>query len=134
MKKLAVILMSLGITFGAAAQAGHVVAGGFHGGGYAVYPRVSVGVGFYPPFYSPFGYYPYWTYPYGAYGPYSKPSKLDNKIQSIRSDYADRIYSARHDTSLTGKERRQTVRSLKQQRDKDIKDLVENYHKQPVTR
>jgi len=139
MKKLMVLVMCLGLVYTASAQRGHtVVVGGYHGGVYAFQPRVAVGVGFYPPFYSPFGYYgfPYWSFAYGGYFPYgssyNSSSKLQRKESDIRSDYADRIYSVRQDNSLTNKQKRQTVRSLKKQRDQEIHDLVANYHKQPV--
>jgi hypothetical protein len=132
MKKLMIVAMCLGLAFGATAQAGHVVAGGFHGRAYYV-PHVSVGFGYFSPFYNPFGYY---GYPYGMYNPYGtaygRPSKLQRKEEDIRSDYADRIYSVKQDSSLTGKQKRQAVRSLKKQRDQDIHDLVANYHKQPL--
>jgi len=141
MKKLMVIVMCLGLTYGALAQSGHKV-GFYHGPVYAYRPAVGVGVGYYATFYNPYGFYgfygfPYWGFPYGGYYPnafaYGHPSKLERKEQEIRSDYADRIYSVRQDNSLTNKQKRQTVRSLKKQRDQDIHDLVANYHTQPVT-
>src|ERR1700676_3221607 len=138
MKKLMVIVMCLGLTYGAVAQRGHNAGGGFHGGGYIVRPRISVGIGYYSAFYSPFGYpgYPYWGFPYGGYYPYgiaySRPSKLERKEEEIRLDYADRIYSVRHDGSLSSRQKRQEIRSLKQERNKEIHDLVANYHRQPV--
>jgi|SRR5450432_214154 hypothetical protein len=130
MKKLMIVVMCLGLAFGAAAQ-GHKV-GVYHGGVYAYRPRVAVG--FYSPFYSPFGYgYPYWGIPYAGYFPYgggySRPTNLQRKEEDIRMDYEDRIYSVRQDTSLTNKQKRQEVRSLKKQRDQDIHELVMNYHK-----
>jgi hypothetical protein len=129
MKKLMIIVMCLGLAFGAAAQ-GHKV-----GGVYAFRPRVTVG--FYSPFYSPFGYgYPYWGIPYSGYFPYgggySRPSNLQRKEEDIRLDYEDRIYSVKQDTSLTNKQKRQEVRSLKKQRDQDIHELIMNYHKKPA--
>jgi hypothetical protein len=134
MKKLMVIVICLGIAYGAAAQRGHSVGRGFYGG-YAARPRISVGFGYYSPFYSPFGYYgyfPYAGYGYYPYGAYGRPSKLQREEADIRSDYADRIYSARHDSSLSHRQKRQTIHSLKEQRDKEIRDLVANYHRQPV--
>jgi hypothetical protein len=138
MNKLMVIAVCSVFTYGAAAQSGHMVTGGFHGGVGFVQPRISVGFGYYAPFYSPLGYYgfPYWGFPYAGYYPngsaYYSPSKLQRKEGDIRSDYADRIYSVRQDSSLSSKQKRQTIRSLKKQRDMDIRDLVANYHKQPV--
>jgi hypothetical protein len=139
MKKLMVIVvMCLGLSFGASAQHGHIAGPAFHSVGYVVQPRFTVGFGYYAPFYGPFGYYgfgPYWGFPYMAYpsyGVYSRPSNLQKKEEDIRLDYQDRIYSVRHDGTLTSKEKRQSVHSLKKQRDQDIHDLVANYHKQPV--
>src|SRR5450631_3008467 len=98
MKKLMIIVMCLGLVFGAAAQQGHKVVGVYHGGVYTFRPRVAVG--FYSPFYSPFGYgFPYWGLPYAGYYPYgggySRPSNLQRKEEDIRLDYADKIYSVR---------------------------------------
>ncbi len=149
MKKLMIVMLSLGLAVGASAQRGHgggYHGGGFHGGGYSYRPRVSIGFGFGSPFYSPFGLYgagygynPYWGFPYGMYGPnygYARmqASKLQRKVQDIKSDYEDRIYSAKHDNSLTKKERRQAVRGLKQDRDREIHETIANYHRQPLYR
>jgi hypothetical protein len=127
MKKLMVIVISFFLAYSASAQAGH----GYHGIVYVGQPRVIVGAGFNPGFYYPYGFY-------GAFGPYypygvshSQPTKLQRKEEDIKADYADRIYSVRHDNSLTGKQKRETVRSLKKQRNQEIDDLVANYHKQP---
>ena len=132
MKKIMVMMIVLGMGLGASAQRfGH---GGFIGGArvYAV-PRVSVGVGLgYSPFYSPYGYYPYGYYPYGSNNGYARtyrPSKLQIEIEDIRNDYSDKIYSAKHDDSLTRKERRREVHELKVQRDKAITDAKRNYYK-----
>ena len=137
MKKLLVILFCSGISYGVSAQHGHaVVVGAYHGPVYVYRPPVFVGV--YSPFYTPFGYYgiPFGGFPYAGYYPYPgayyTPSKLQKKEAEIRSDYADRMYSVKQDNSLTNKEKRQAVRSLKKQRNQEINDLVVNYHKQPV--
>lgn len=124
MKKILVVMLSLGLALGASAQhfVGHV--GGFYGG-----PRVVVGVGyapFYSPFYNPF--YPF-GYPYGYYGYGNRPSKLDMQIQDIKNDYNDKIWSVKHDKTLSGKERRHQVRLLKQERDRDIDNAKLNYYK-----
>ena len=140
MKKIWVFLFCSGMVFSASAQHGHVVAvGAYHGPVYVYRPPVVVGVGLglYSPFYAPFGYYgiPYWALSYGYFpygGAYYSPSKLQKKQADIRSDYADRIYSVRQDNSLTNKQKRQAVRSLKKQRDQEIHDLVANYHKYPT--
>jgi hypothetical protein len=126
MKKLVVIAICLGLVYGASAQKGHSVAV-YHGSVYG--PGIGFGFG-----YPPFGYF---GVPYGGYYPYGyayhNPSKLQKKEMDIKSDYEDRIYSVHHDDSLTNKQKRQTVRSLKKQRDQEIHDLVQNYHKQPVS-
>ncbi|MEO5592774.1 MAG: hypothetical protein ABIR15_04695 [Chitinophagaceae bacterium] len=131
MKKLMVIAVALGLAFGASAQRfGH---GGFGRGGGHVYiapPRVSVGIGyspFYAPYYSPFGYSPYGYN--NVYGRSYRPSKMEMKIEDIKNDYKDKIYSAKHDDSLTRKERRQTVHQLRSERDQAINDLKRNYYK-----
>jgi hypothetical protein len=130
MKKLFVVAICAGLTFTAAAQKVRSVA--VYHSVYAYRPAIGFGIGYYPPFYSPFGYY---GLPYGAYYPYgsmySRPSKLQRQEEDIRSDYADRIYSVRQDDSLTNKQKRQEVRTLKKQRDQEIHDLVTSYHKQP---
>ena len=134
MKKLLVILFCSGISLGVLAQH-KVVVGAYHGPVYVYHPPVFVGV--YSPFYGPYGYYgiPFGGFPYPGYFPYAgnyhTPSKLQKKEADIRSDYEDRIYSVRQDSSLTNKEKRQAVRSLKKQRNQEIHDLVANYHKQP---
>ncbi len=130
MKKLMVIIVALGLAMGASAQRfGH---GGF-GGGRRVYvapPRVSVGLGFgyspfYSPYYSPFGYSPYgYTNVYGH-----RPTKLDLKIEDIKNDYEDKIWSAKHDESLTRKERRKVVHQLRVERDQAVTDAKRNYYK-----
>jgi|SRR5664279_5543086 len=136
MKKLAVILFYLGLGYGASAQHGHaVVVGAYHGPVYIYRPPLFASV--YSPFYTPSGYYgiPFGGVPFVGYYPYPgayySPSKLQKKEADIRSDYADRIYSVRQDSSLTNKEKRQSVRSLKKLRNQEINDLVANYHKQP---
>ena len=132
MKKLiVVVVICVGLGFTASAQKVRTVAV-YHS--VYVQPAFGFGVGYYPPFYSPYGFY---GLPYGAYYPYgnmySRPSKLQKEEEDIRSDYADRIYSVRQDESLTNKQKRQEVRSLKKQRDQEIHDLVVSYHQRPKT-
>ena len=93
--------------------------------------RVVVVGGGYGPYY-PYGYgiglgYPYPYYPY--YGYPSRPTKLDLKIEDIKNDYQEKIWAARHDNSLSHKERRQEVRQLKHDRDQEIIDARRNYYK-----
>jgi hypothetical protein len=128
MKKLMVIVIALGLALGASAQRGH----GFGGGRvYIAPPRVSVGIGYSPFYYSPFGYYPF-GYPYGYnnyYGHSYRPTKLQAKIEDIKNDYANKIWSAKHDTSLSRKERRKVVHQLRSERDQAIDDAKRNYYK-----
>src|SRR5215813_11746208 len=118
MKKLFVILLSMMIVLGASAQ------GKYRGHYYRPRTRVVVGVGA--------GYYPWYPYNYGYWGYpyqyYSRPSRLELKIQDIRADYRDRIWSARHDDKLSRSERKSEVRRLKSERDATIRDTERNYH------
>jgi hypothetical protein len=117
MKKLLIVLLSLTMAFTVSAQRhfhSHVVVVG----GYAPYYPYGYGFGFgygYP-------YYPYYGYP-------SRPTKLDLQIEDIKNDYQDRIWGAKHDNSLSPKERRQEVRQLKHDRDQAIIDAKRNYYK-----
>lgn len=90
-------------------------------------PRTYVRVGVMP-YYSYGLYSPYWYYP--APGYYSRPSRLDMKLEDIKADYRDRIRSARHDKSLSRAQRRETIRTLKSQRDKELRETQANYYKQ----
>jgi hypothetical protein len=129
MKKIMVLVMVLGLVYGASAQKTRTVA--IYKPVYGYRTGVGFGLGYFSPFYSPFGYY---GFPYGSYYPYGiakSPSKLEKKEEEIRSDYADRIYSVHQDDSLTNKQKRETVRALKKQRKQEIHDLVANYHNQP---
>jgi hypothetical protein len=126
MKKLFIVMIAL-------ALAGTVSAQRFHTGGFAYRPTVVVGGGFYPYYGIGFGFNPF--YPYYPYYPYGSPyygnmSKLQAQIQQIKVDYNDKIWSAKQDTNLTRKERRQKVRALKVERDNAINDLKRNYYKQ----
>ena len=91
-----------------------------------VYSTFGIGLGY---GYSPFYYNPYYYYPYGYRNSY-RPSKLDIEIADITHDYADKIESVRLDKTLSGKEKRQEIKSLKKERDKEIDDVKMNYHKQ----
>jgi hypothetical protein len=123
MKKLFIILLTLGVAVGANAQ--HRV---FHGGYYRPAPRVVIGAygpfygyGFYSPFYNPwFGYPGYPVYRH-------KPTKLEQEIADIRADYEDKIWSAKQD--LKGKAKRQEVRALKHERDQKIAEAERDYYK-----
>src|SRR5215510_15335426 len=113
MKKLFVIVLSIMIVATASAQ----VKGGGHywGGGRYYHPHTRVVIGLGTGYYSPY-YYPYYLYPPYGYG-YWRPSGLELKIEDIQADYKDRIYSVRHDKSISKSERKATIRQLKSERE-----------------
>jgi hypothetical protein len=127
MKMVLIAICALGLTLSASAQKvvrvaphprTHVSVGVGFGGGYGYYP------------YSPYWYNPWYAYPPGpGYYRSSRPTKLDLEIQDINNDYKDKIWSARHDESLSRKQRRQTVHDLKHQRDNDILQAKKDYYK-----
>jgi hypothetical protein len=88
-----------------------------------VHSSISVGIG--SPYYSPF------YRPYSYYGTpiYSRPTRLENEIADIKADYNDRIWSVKHDNSLSKSERKNEVRRLKSERDRAIRDAEYNYHR-----
>jgi hypothetical protein len=123
MKKLFVIVLSIIIVATASAQ----VKGGGHyyrGGGRYYHPHTRVIVGLGAGYYSPY-YYPFYPPYYG----YARPSRLELKIEDIQADYRDRIYSARHDKSISKSERKATIRQLKSDRELAIRDAKRNYYK-----
>jgi hypothetical protein len=134
MKKLFIVMISLGLAMGASAQ--HFIhgGGGFYGG-----PRVGVGFGFYSPFY-PFGY-PYGYYPYGPYNPYGYgyrngygTSRLNMQIQDIKGEYKGKIWDVKEDKTLTHKQKRQKIRQLKLQRDETIDQAKRDFYRYPPSR
>ena len=88
---------------------------------------ISLGIGspYYSPYYSPF----YRSYPYSGAPTYLRPTRLENEVADIKADYNDRIWSARHDNSLSKSERKREIRRLKSERDRAIRDLQYNYHR-----
>jgi hypothetical protein len=120
MKKMIFIMAALVVTMTVSAQ---------KRGGVYFRPRTHVIIsGGYSPYYSP--YYNPWYGPQFYNAPvYHRPSKLDLQIADIKNDYSDRIWSVKHDKSMSGKERRQEVRQLKHDRDKAIMDAKINYHR-----
>ena len=125
MKKLLIITFTLAIGLGAFAQHPGARVGRY----YYSRPRVSIGIGYTPliPYYG-LGYGPFYPYP-SYYGYAHRPTKLDLTIEDIKNDYQNRIWSARHDDSLTGKARRQKVHELKHERDQAIIDAKKSYYK-----
>ena len=120
----AILICSLGLTLSASAQ--KVIHAAPH---YYPRSRVSIGVGLggYG-LYNPYGYNPYYGYP-PTYGYRSRPTKLDLEIEDIQNDYKDRIWSARHDESLSRKDRRNKVHELKHERDNEILQAKKDYYK-----
>ncbi len=57
------------------------------------------------------------------------PTKLEREIADIKADYQDKIWSARHDTSLSPSEKKSEVHRLKNERDMAVHDAEYNYHK-----
>jgi hypothetical protein len=134
MKKTLIILLSLGLAYGASAQrGGHAIVHG--GGGYPHYSRTYVGVGL------GYGFYP-WGYPYGLYGPYgpwgpypgwyygygAMPSRLALQIDDIKNDYSAQIKEVRHDKTLDRKDRRAKIDQLKHDRDAAIIQARKDYY------
>lgn len=138
MKKLLVVLLTMGVTLGAAAQP--KIGGGFRvggvgvGGGHYVRPRVTViapytyispyyrlgyGLG-YSPFYDPLYRYPGYQF---------RPSELDLQIEGIKNDFQYQISTVKHDKSLAKDDRKQKVRDLKHQREEAIIEVKKNYYK-----
>jgi hypothetical protein len=127
MKTALIAICALGLTLSASAQKvvrvaphprTHVSVGVGFGGGYGYYP------------YSPYWYNPWYAYPPGpGYYRSSRPTKLDLEIEDINNDYKDKIWSARHDESLSRKQRRQAVHDLKHQRDNEILQTKKDYYK-----
>jgi hypothetical protein len=118
MKKLLVVLFSVGLALGASAQRG----GHLGGGGYVYRPHVVVGVGLgygYGPFYPYYGMFGPWGYPYPSYynGQGAIPPRLAYQIDGIKTDYHAQIKETRHDKSLTHKEKRARIKQLKHDRD-----------------
>lgn len=127
MKRLSIILLAITLT-AAGASAQKVIVGGRIGYSHPYYARPYYGFGL------GLGYgYPYYGYPYynRPYYYYRHPSGLDRQIMNIENDYADRIQSARMDNSLTGRERRQEIRNLREQRREAIDNARRNYYRQP---
>ncbi len=120
MKTLSIILLSVMLSLGVAAQH-RVYVPVYHP---HVYVAPYYGIGF---AYAPFGY-PYYGYPYG-YDPYYSrvPYKLSLEIQSIKTDYRNKIREARKDKSISHSARRQEIRNLKTQRDEDIYSAEQNF-------
>ncbi|HET9746424.1 MAG TPA: hypothetical protein VFP97_11975 [Chitinophagaceae bacterium] len=103
--------------------------------------RTSIGVGIGSPYYSPYRspYYSpfYHSYPYRSTQPrpyystpvYSRPGRLEMEISELRTDYNDRIWSVRHDKSLSKSERKAEIRRLRSERDRAVRNAEYSYHR-----
>lgn len=131
MKRLMIIVFSLGLALGASAQYKGRIAGG---GARIVRPHVIIG-GYAPVVpYLGLGYgYGYGLNPFYGFPPYSyrssRPSKLDLRIEDIKLDYKDRIWSVKHDNSLSRKDRKEKVKELKHEKDDAVSNAKRNYYK-----
>lgn len=122
MKTLLIILGTVMLSLGASAQ---------HRVYYHVYhPRVYISPFSYGYSYGyPFGY-PYYGTPYSYGYPYYQrrmPYKLESEIQSIKDDYKHQIREVRKDKSISHSKRRQEIRDLKNERDREIVDAEKNF-------
>jgi hypothetical protein len=142
MKKLFIILFSLGLAYGASAQrgVGHgYVGGGFHGAYYA--PRVYYAPAYYggwgwglgfglgwgiPGWYGPLGY-PYGYPPY-YYGRGPMPSALGDQIAGIKSDYKAEIKDVKHDKALSHSDKQAKINDLEKQRDAAITQARHDFY------
>ena len=105
--------------------------------------RTSISVGVGSPYYSPYRspYYsqsPFYrsnpyrssgSFPYYSTPVYSRPSGLEMEISDLRADYNDRIWSVRHDKSLSKSERKAEIRRLKSERDRAVREAEYSYHR-----
>lgn len=124
MKRLLMILMISAVSLGATAQHGYVK------GSRIRRPHVVVSVvrpAFYPPYY--YGYYNPFYNPYLPVYRYPGETKLEVKIDNIRNDYREKIWSARHDKSLSSAQKRETIHKLKHDRDQAINQMKLGYYK-----
>jgi hypothetical protein len=134
MKKLLVILFSVGLALGASAQRSHFAGGGHVGVVYQ--PRIIVGTGFglgygygFGPFWGYPGFYGPWGYPYPPYyyGQGAMPTRLAVQVNGIKSDYQAQIKSTRHDKTIPRKERRERIKQLKIDRDQAVIQARKDY-------
>jgi hypothetical protein len=126
MKRLVLILVVTAVSIGATAQ--HAVIR--HGGYRRSHVIISVGR---PLYYSPYyyGYYDPFYYPFypGYVYRYPGETRLELKIDDIRNDYRDKIWSARHDKSLSKAKRKKIIHQLKYERDQAINRAKRDYYK-----
>jgi hypothetical protein len=147
MKKIFILLFSLGLAYGASAQRGighGYVGGGFHGVYHSAYaaPRVYYSPGYYgwgwglgfglgwgygvPGWYGPWGYP--MAYPPYYYGRGPVPPALQDQISGIKSDYKAQIKDVKHDKALSHSDKQAKVNSLEQQRDAAITQARHDFY------
>ena len=56
-------------------------------------------------------------------------SNIKLRIDDIKNDYQDKIWSAKHDNSLSRAQRKKTVHELKHERDEAIIQAKRDYYK-----
>ncbi|HMC87353.1 MAG TPA: hypothetical protein VKI61_17635 [Chitinophagaceae bacterium] len=127
MKKIMTIAVALAVTMTVAAQHGRIAGSRV----VIVSPGIGFGYGYSPFYYSPFGY-PF-GYPYGYNNNYRNSSKLQSEIEDVKSDYKDKIWSAKQDKSLSREDRDKIIHQLKSDRNKAVEDLKTNYYKPKKT-
>lgn len=147
-----ILVLSLGIAYGASAQRGighGYVGGGFHGGFHTYHPYFAPRVYYSPAFYGGWGlglgfglgygfgwgvpgWYGPWYYP-TAYPPYyyghgPMPPALNEEISGIKSDYKAQIKDVKHDKALSHSEKEQKINDLEQKRDAAITQARHDYY------
>jgi len=99
-----------------------------------VYIVPSVGFGYGYGYGYPFLGYPFMGYPpYPYYGSRRTPAQLNMQIQEIKNEYHDKIKATRKDKSISKTERKQQIRNLKSEKDKEILNATMDYRR-PVPR
>ena len=81
------------------------------------------------PFYRSNPYRSSRSFPYYSEPVYSRPSELEMEISDLRADYNDRIWTVRHDKSLSKSERKAEIRRLKSERDRAVRNAEYNYQR-----
>lgn len=124
MKKLIAIVLVCGLGYTASAQHGRV---GSHRGSHS---RVSIGIGVGSSYNYGYNRMPgrFNSYPYRSYN-YNRPTGLDLQIQDINNEYKDRIWSVKHDKTLSRQQRKDNLRVLRYEREKAIIEARRNYYK-----
>ena len=140
MKKILIIAVASIITLTTSAQ--RISHGsGMHSFAHAtrvyIVPSVGLGLGYGYGYGYPFMGYPFLGYPFMGYPPYygyrRSPAQLNMQIQEIKNEYHDKIKATRKDKSISKTERKQQIRNLKSEKDKEILNATMDYRR-PVPR